>query len=56
MSRETKAALVHFQAAYPNRAYCGTTLERDTRVTQERKATSCNNCLAALRADEEARS
>ena len=47
---------VHFHTEYPNRAYCGTTLERDTRVTQDRKATTCPNCSAALRADEEARS
>lgn len=55
MSRETrKAALVHFQAAYPNRAYCGAV--SPGRITRDRKLTTCPNCKAAIAADEEARS
>lgn len=56
MSRETKAALVHFHSEYPNRAYCGTALTRETRVTQVRGSSTCPNCNAAIAADEEARS
>ncbi|MBS1674108.1 MAG: hypothetical protein JSS74_09110 [Actinobacteria bacterium] len=57
MSRDVaKASLVHFHSDYPNRAYCGTTLTRDTRVSEQRTSTTCPNCNAAIAADEEARS
>jgi predicted RNA-binding Zn-ribbon protein involved in translation (DUF1610 family) len=57
MTREQPvSARVHFHTEYPNRAYCGAALERSTPVTEDRSETTCPNCGAALRADEEARS
>lgn len=50
------AERIHFHTEYPNRAYCGTTLAKDSHVTEQRVKVTCPNCSAALRADEEARS
>lgn len=55
MSREDPVAKrVHFRAEYPNRAYCGAI--SPGLITRDRKLTTCPNCGAALRADEEASS
>lgn len=44
---------VHAPSQYPNRAYCGTSDALKT--TQAWEHVTCDNCLAAHRADEEAR-
>jgi hypothetical protein len=52
MSVSTKAERVHMHATYANRAYCGAV--SPGRVTRDRGLVTCENCGAALRADEEA--
>lgn len=44
---------VHFHATYANRAYCGAI--SPGRITRDRALITCENCSAALRADEGAR-
>ena len=57
MTREQPvSARVHFHSEYPNRAYCGAVLEKNTPRTEDRAKTTCVNCIAARNADEEARS
>lgn len=56
MSREEPvSARVHFPSEYPNRGYCGTSLGKDSHLSEQHAKVTCPNCSAALRADEEAR-
>jgi len=51
MSRQMPAGeRVHAPSVYPNRAYCGA---KNARSSGDRSRVTCDNCLSAIRADEE---